>query len=259
MCLILFALQQHPQFPLIIAANRDEFLQRPTQTAHFWRDAPQLLAGKDLQAGGTWMGITKSGRFAAVTNFREPRDAPIDAKSRGLLCTQYLLTNTGLEDYVQAVCAERDRYAGFNLLLGDLSDSNQPKLAYVSNRSVNALNPLQPGVHGISNGLLNDRWPKVDEGKSELAGNLDTDPETLLDILTNDRTADPALLPNTGIDKSMEEQLSARFIKMDGYGTRCSTILRIRQDGRVEWLEQVFEAEGAPGARQLISFDLHGR
>lgn len=256
MCLILFAYQQHPQFPLIIAANRDEFFERPTQTAHFWQDAPDLLAGRDLQAGGTWMGVTKTGRFAAVTNFREPRNAPVDAKSRGLLCTDYLLSKIELSDYLRNIRAERERFAGFNLLLGDFSEPENPRLAYYSNRSGCEPSLLQAGVHGVSNGLLNDSWPKVDGGKSELAANLGAAPEQLMHILSDDATADPARLPDTGIDKDKEQQLSARFIRMEGYGTRCSTILRFSSNGQVEWLEQVFEDAGKAGERQLISFEL---
>lgn len=257
MCLILFAYQHHPRYPLVVAANRDEFFERPTRTAHFWEDSPELLAGRDLQAGGTWMGMTRRGRFAAVTNFREPRSIPADAKSRGLLCTDYLQSTIDLEDYLQSLSAQGDQFAGFNLLVGDFSDIARPRLAYFSNRAADGFRYLEPGIHGISNGLIDDPWPKVEGGKRALESQLNGSPAQLLNILLDSTTADPSQLPDTGIDKTLEELYSARFIKMDTYGTRCATVLQIENSGQVEWLEQVYDPGGRAGQRQLIEFPLH--
>lgn len=256
MCLILFAYQHHPRYPLIVAANRDEFFERPTRSAHFWEDSPDLLAGRDLQAGGTWMGMSRQGRFAAVTNFREPRSAPEDAKSRGLLCTEFLQSTVDLEDYLDILSEERDRFAGFNLLVGDFSDTSQPRLACFSNRAENGFHYLKPGVHGISNGLIDDPWPKVEGGKRALESQLDGSPAQLLNILLDSTTADPDQLPNTGIDKALEELYSARFIRMETYGTRCATVLQVANNGQVEWLEQVYGPGGEAGQRQVIEFTL---
>lgn len=256
MCLILFAYQQNPSYPLIIAANRDEFFDRPTQSAHFWNDSPSVLAGRDLLGGGTWMGMTRCGRFAAVTNYREPREVPAQARSRGLLCSDYLQTDVGMDEYLQSLADQRQLFAGYNLLIGDFSNPRSPRLGYFSNRLSGPPILLSPGVHGISNGLLNDHWPKVDTGKCALESQLSADTSALLDILLDSETAAPGELPDTGIEKLLEEQLSARFIKMDNYGTRSSTILRIDRRGQTEWLEQTFAPGGAFEQRQHIHFTI---
>lgn len=256
MCLILFAFQHHPHYPLIVAANRDEFFERPTQASHFWHDAPAMLAGKDLQAGGTWMGLTTAGRFAAVTNYREPREVDANALSRGHLCKEYLQTTTTLDDYLHSLANTGNRYAGFNVLLGDFSRPEAPQLAYFSNRASTYTRLLPAGIHGISNGLLNDPWPKVDSGKAALAMRTDNAPYQLLDILADSQTAEPALLPDTGVEKTLEEQLSARFIKMENYGTRSSTVFRIDNEGKVDWLEQTYGPNASAGERREFHFSL---
>lgn len=258
MCLILLAYQPRAQFPLVVAANRDEFFQRPTQSAHFWTDAPDIYAGRDLLAGGTWMGIHRSGRFAAVTNFREPQQHAGNTRSRGFLCTDFLRSGAGIADYIQQLSAQGNRYAGFNLLLGDFTDRENPQLAFCSNRSDETVLHLDAGIHGISNGRLNEPWPKVVSGKRALAENLQRDPQAMLDILLDSSTAPPQQLPDTGIEKALEEQLSSRFIRMDDYGTRSATILRIDRRGNVEWLEQVFGPQAALEGRQVTRFRLDG-
>lgn len=247
MCLVLFSWQQYADYPLIVAANRDELYARPTQAAHFWEQEPELFAGQDLRAGGTWMGVTKTGRFAAVTNFREAAEPPADAISRGELCTQFLASKLTPEQYLAELDEKSSRYAGFNLLLGTLGGTT-PSLGYYSNRQ-RQITRVSAGIHGLSNGLLNSPWPKVDRGKQALASQLEhsLDPEALLSVLTNtDRPAD-ALLPNTGVGLEKERLLSSRFIQSDSYGTRNCTIIRMNQQGQTEWLEQGFDSSGAIG------------
>ena len=243
MCLILFAYQHHPDFPLIVAANRDEYYQRPTQAGHFWPESPSLFAGKDLQAGGTWMGVNEQGRFAAVTNYRETQAAPPAAITRGNLCSHFLLGNENTEDYLRRIDQQKHRYAGFNLLAGRIDD-----LYYYSNRQ-GEISPLTPGVHGLSNSLLNTSWPKVDAGKEALENTLlDTvKPEDILLLLLDQQRAADADLPNTGVDNATESMLSSRFIQTDNYGTRSSTVLCVDRNGRVTWLEKSFDNTGATG------------
>ena len=243
MCLILFAFQYHRQFPLVVAANRDEFYARPTLPAHFWQQHPNLFAGRDMQAGGTWMGITTSGRFAAVTNYREPSmDANNNGQpmlSRGELTTDYLTTTVNAEDYLNTVLQNKTRYAGFNLLVGD-----EKQLLYYSNRMTH-WQTLTPGIYGLSNGLLNEPWPKVESGKRELKTVLrgNVDPEPLLNILLDTTAACDKQLPDTGLGIEKERLLSSRFIRSEHYGTRASTVLIVdRQRDVVIW-EQTADAQ----------------
>lgn len=256
MCLVLFSLQQHADYPLIVAANRDELYERPTQAAHFWEQYPGLFAGRDLRAGGTWMGITNTGRFAAVTNFREIADPPAVTVSRGELCTHFLSSRLKPEEYLAQLHHKKVRYAGFNLLVGTLSGTT-PNLWYYSNRQQQIIK-LPPGIHGLSNGLLNDPWPKVNQGKQALASRLEdsSTPETLLTVLTDTQRPADDLLPDTGIGLETERILSSRFIQSNAYGTRSSTIMRIDQQGRAEWLEQEFDHTGAIGKPRSYQIEL---
>lgn len=240
MCLALIALEAHPRLPLVIAANRDEFHARPAVPAHWWANG--MLAGVDLEAGGTWFGVTRRGRWALVTNYREgvPRDP--SAPSRGGLVTQALL-----EDGVTALpCAaamavDGSRYHGYNLLLGELAAA-----AYTSNRASGAL-ALGPGVHGLSNHLLDTPWPKVVRSKARLAERLTSDPvevESLFELLADRTPAEPAALPSTGIAPEWERLLSSAFIVNERYGTRCSTVLTAGRDGRAHLVEKSFDAQG---------------
>lgn len=243
MCLILIALQQHPRYPLIIAANRDEYFDRPAAPAHFWPEAPRLLAGRDLKAGGTWLGITREGRFAAVTNVREPDRHQPDALSRGDLTCQFLLGSANPADYLQQLQARADRYNGFNLICGDIH-----RLHHYSNRN-GAPTVLGSGLHGVSNHLLNTPWPKVTGGKAALATMIGKGDFTLDDLLTvlNQREAAPDHnLPDTGVGLPMERVLSSRFIHAPamGYGTRVSTALRISHEGLAEWREWTWNPQG---------------
>lgn len=228
MCLIALAYKVHPRFPLIVAANRDEFLDRPAEPAHFWSDAPEILAGRDKRAGGTWMGITRSGRFAAITNYRDMRINFPAGPSRGLLVRE------ALEHGVDA--KDTKAYAGFNLIYGPVNG-----LRYHNNIE-GTDEPLKPGVHGLSNHFLDTPWPKVVKAKQEMERLLNTPDEELAEglfnLLADDAIAPDAGLPDTGLPLEMERAASSIFIRTPGYGTRCSTVLLVGADGKVLFVER---------------------
>lgn len=235
MCLILFACHQHPDYPLVMTANRDEFHARPTRTAQWWDDFPNLLAGKDLDAGGTWLGITRSGRMTAVTNYRDPASHNPAATSRGELTTDFLKRNISAEDYQQYLFQQRNNYNGYNLLYGSVD-----QLHYYSNRG-KAPKMLPPGIYGLSNHLLDTPWPKVNQGKQALTNALqqtEIDPDDLWPILADSTIAQDSELPETGIGLEWERMLSAIKISGDHYGTRTSTLLLYRKDGLVLFFER---------------------
>jgi uncharacterized protein with NRDE domain len=243
MCLILFAWKMHENFPLVLAANRDEFHERPSAPAAFWEDAPDLLAGRDLREGGTWLGITREGRLAALTNYRDPTSLKIGAPSRGRLVCDYLRGREIPEAYLLRIAPDADLFNGFNLLVGD-----PERLFCFSNRG--ARERLDPGIYGLSNRLLDTPWPKVERGKTALlallAGKQDPSPETLFDLLT-DRTRPPDdRLPDTGVGLAWERILSPLFIESPVYGTRSSTVLLIDRRGDVTFAERVFDGAADP-------------
>lgn len=228
MCLIVFAWHVMPDIPLIAAANRDEFLDRPTVAAMAWDDQPQIYAGRDLQAGGTWMGITQPGRFAAITNIRAPSEKRSDAPSRGKLVSDFLGSDLSPRSYIDSIGEAAGQYNGFNLLVGD-----REELIWFSNRgSDDARNgqALAPGIYGISNALLDTPWPKVVRTKAQFASLLcQRAPEdAYFDMLFDTtRAASDCRLPKTGIDIEMERLLSAPYIEAPNYGTRASTLVRL--------------------------------
>ncbi len=247
MCLIIFAYQSDPRFPLVVAANRDEIFARPTNQSALWTDGEsgqQILSGRDKQAGGTWLGITQSGRFAAVTNIRDPSRTERRAPSRGDLTREYLAGNDSPQQYCKRLTESYDQFAGYNLLVGD---SNS--LLYANNREKKVWE-VEPGVHGLSNGLLNSSWPKIEKGKTRLQA-LMKQPEGLttdaLIAMMGDRSqAQDADLPDTGIGIEIERKLSSAFIlnpKRD-YGTLCSTALIVDQRGATRFSEQNFDSLG---------------
>jgi uncharacterized protein with NRDE domain len=235
MCLILFALDTHPRYRLILATNRDEFFARRTQSLHWWPHQPDLLAGRDLEAGGTWFGIRRNGRFAAITNYRQPTTATWNT-SRGQLTLDFLLGDDSPEHHLQKLHTVSDRYAGFNLLLGDGDElwhySNRDK---TSNRAGEPTR-IPPGIHGLSNALLDTPWPKVAGGRDTLAQALipEPAPQALFALLAETTTPADAALPDTGVGIEMERLLGSRFIRGDNYGTRASTLLMIGHDGTVD-------------------------
>lgn len=251
MCLILFAWKMHPNFPLVLAANRDEFYERPSAPADFWDDAPDLLAGRDLRDGGTWLGITRGGRVAALTNYRDPASLKIGAPSRGMLVSDYLRGRENPGAYLGRIAPEADRFNGFDLLVGDPDE-----LFCFSNRG--ARERLQPGIYGLSNHLLDTPWPKVMRGKGALKALLQREngvsPEALFALLA-DRTPSPDdRLPDTGVGLEWERLLSPLFIESPDYGTRSSTILLIDRNRSVTFIERVFNGAADPWMTARFAF-----
>jgi uncharacterized protein with NRDE domain len=247
MCLVLIALDSHPDYGLILAANRDEFYDRPTAPAEFWSDAPAVLAGRDLKAGGTWLGVDRRGRIAAVTNYRQGRREADAVCSRGRLVSDFLTTDVTTGDYLDRVTAEAASYNGFNLVVGDAGG-----LAYFSNRE-GRLRALGSGIYGLSNHLLDTAWPKVTATKRALTGLLSgAEGElvpSLFELLSDREKAADHLLPETGVSLEWERLLSSAFIVSEGYGTRSSTVILFGRDGRILFEERTFTAGGAPGGR----------
>jgi uncharacterized protein with NRDE domain len=255
MCLILIACQVHPLYPLVVAANRDEYFARPSLPAGFWPDAPQLLAGRDLSAGGTWLGINRNGRFAALTNIREPDVAePQGVISRGHLVSEFLTAEQSAVSYLRHLRPER--YNGFNLICGHVS-----RLYYASNRN-GPPQPLGAGIHGVSNALLNTPWPKLEGGRQALQQCLtqnDTlSPDQLLPILNHRQRPSDHQLPATGVSLELERILSSRFIEGQamGYGTRASTVLLVSKDGEIQFTEWSWDSNGDPGGREDVQLTL---
>lgn len=244
MCLIVFSYKTHPDYDLIFAANRDENHERPTRPAQFWEDYPNILAGKDLKAGGTWMGITKDGTFSALTNYRDPAIQKENPPSRGHLVLDFLTGSHPPKSYLQAVEKKADRYMGFNLLVG-----SPDQLGYYSNQQ-GKIQLLDPGLYGLSNHFLDTPWPKVERSKKqldEISRRENISEEALFELLTDTRQAPADELPDTGIPKDIEKKVSSIFIKSEGYGTRCSTILLIDKEGHVTFSERRFK----PGTKEV--------
>lgn len=253
MCLILLSYRQHPRYPLVIAANRDEFYDRPSQPAHFWEEARWILAGKDLAAGGTWFGITRAGRFAAVSNIRDSKPAQENARSRGLLVSEFLRGDLLPRIYLAEVTRQGPRYNGFNLLAGD-----QNEIAYYNNGSGETLT-LAPGLYGLSNHRLDTPWPKVETSKAALAkilGMPAVEPEPILEILADRTLPADDWLPDTGVGLVQERVLASIFIASENYGTRCSSVLIQDRDRRVRFVERNFSPENAGARTVQFEFDI---
>ncbi len=255
MCILFIAIDQHKDYPLIIAANRDEFHQRPTQPSHVWQRPSQILAGKDEIANGTWMGINKSGYIAAITNIRAPGREVSDAISRGGLVTEYLDNQPSTVSYHQQIKSSRKRYNGYNLLFGKLTQLS------VYNNFEDDLQMLTSGVYGLSNAMLNTPWPKLDAGKAELARYCQQDSpiniDQLFSILKNKQPAQDELLPKTGVPIEWEKKLSSIFIESPEYGTRSSTLLLLNKHNEVYWQERTFNASAYETNRVEHSFRIH--
>lgn len=238
MCLILAAWQAHPNHPLVVAANRDEFFARPTAAAARWADRPRILAGRDLEARGTWLGMAAGGRFAAITNVREPGQ-PAGRHSRGQLPADFLAGNVSAADYAHAIRYEQ--FAGFNLLLCDGKE-----FWYASNR-IAAPRQLPAGIYGLSNHLLDTPWPKLATAKKRFAEALNGLPEEspFFSLLADDEIVPDAHLPATGVSLEWERRLSAIFVRSPDYGTRASTLVRFDDRGRGFLRERSFGAGGA--------------
>ena len=251
MCLVFWSYNTHPTYWLIIAANRDEYYDRPTAPAAFWDDAPDLLAGRDLKEKGTWLGITKTGRIATLTNYREPHSHKEDAPSRGLIISNFLRGRGKPVEYLQKLARNADQYNGFSVILGD-----QSQICYSSNRS-GILQNLSPGIYGLSNHLLNTSWPKVERGEKALDSLLSKrkrpSSDEIFKILADRSRADDKLLPDTGVGLEWERILSSIFITSPVYGTRSSTVLMIDREDNVTFAERVFNSE--PDSRKMMKYE----
>jgi uncharacterized protein with NRDE domain len=241
MCLIAIAHRAAPGIELLVAANRDEFFERPASPARFWDDHPAVLAGRDLRAGGTWLGVSRGGRFGAITNYRNPRERRDDAPSRGALVSDFLLGSEPAGHYVDRLATGAQAYNGFSLLLSDGEE-----LWFTSNRDAEPYR-VGAGIHGLSNHLLNEPWPKVRRAKQGLARLLEGafDAQACFEMLADATPAADADLPDTGIGLERERRSSAIRIVDSQYGTRCSTVLLIRSSGEAELHERSFAADGA--------------
>ncbi|MHB1126348.1 MAG: NRDE family protein [Bacillota bacterium] len=245
MCLIIFAYDCHPEYSLILAANRDEFYDRPAETARFWTEQPQILAGKDLEQSGTWLGVTAHGRFAAITNYRDPGSVNKDsAQSRGLIVKDYLCSKEKPPSFLAALDKARDKYNGFNVLL-----MGGESLWYYSNRTGQA-KKVSPGVHGLSNHLLDTPWPKVIKGIDVMGKIIERDSDAaaadLMKFLNDRQPAKDSELPDTGISREWEKLLSSPFISSPSYGTRSSTVLFVGRSGHIRFYERSYGSEGHP-------------
>jgi uncharacterized protein with NRDE domain len=254
MCLLVLAWMSHPRYRLVVAANRDEFHDRPAAPLAWWDDESGVLAGRDLAAGGTWMGLTRSGRFGAVTNFRdlEHTSAP-DAPSRGTLVPAYLAGDDEPAVFMSALGASAARFAGFNLLVGGLRG-----LYYVSNRSDEPARELSPGIYGLSNHTLDSPWPKLLRSRARFAAELeraDPDSASLFELLADrDPAVDPASIA-ASLPTEWERALSAPFVTHPRFGTRCSTVLLAARDGLTVVMERRFDASGRQTGATRIEFD----
>ncbi|MBL7843619.1 MAG: NRDE family protein [Cyclobacteriaceae bacterium] len=251
MCLIFISLNNHPAYKLIVAANRDEFYKRKTAPAHFWEDYPHLVGGRDLEANGTWLGMSKGGKISMVTNYRDLRNLKPVAPSRGQLVSDYLLNGDKPDEYLQAIAKQGHKYNGFNLVVG-----YPDELYYYSNYK-EGIERVPEGIHGLSNHLFNTPWPKVIRGKEKFANAIEStivDPQELFDLLYDEQIAPDEQLPDTGIGLERERALSSMFIKSPDYGTRCSTVLLIDRDNNVQFTERIYDLNTFDFTQNEFSF-----
>ena len=261
MCLIFISLNQHPNYKLIVAANRDEFYARQTSPTEFWKEHPQIVGGRDLEARkpdgtcGTWMAINKNGRIAMVTNYRDLKNLKSVAPSRGHLVTDFLLSKVSPEKYLKSIEPNANLYNGFNLIVG-----NAEKLFYLSNYK-DGIVKIENGFHGLSNHLLNTPWPKVKKGKEKMKPFFDEnviDSKKILNALYDEQQAPDDQLPDTGVGLERERMLSSIFIKSPNYGSRCSTVVTVDQNNKAEFTERVYDLKTFAFTEKSFSFDVKG-
>lgn len=258
MCLIVLALQRHAQYPFVLAGNRDEFFARASSPAGWWPDAPGVLGGRDLEAGGTWMGVTTNGRLAAVTNYRERIARSPTARSRGELVLQFLRSEERCATYAAQVATRASTYSGYSLLTGTGIGSPAGEVWIDSNRTSNVATRLVPGIFGLSNGPPNAPWPKLVRARHGLEVALEaTDlqhtslAQTLLELLSDPSLANRLDLPETGVAPEFEHKLSAIFVRMPDYGTRTSTVLIVDRQGAAFFIERTYDLRSAPQERSF--------
>lgn len=257
MCLLAIAMDRHPEYPLIIAANRDEFYSRPTAPLSFWDDHPEVLAGRDLQSHGTWLGITRKGRIAALTNFREPGSMPPWGLSRGQLVRDFLIGQALPQGYLAEAEDKKNEYCGFNLVVGDTR-----RLWWYSNRN-GGIREIPSGIHCISNHLLDTPWPKAQKAKTGLARVIDIhktiDPEMVFTLLFDTEKPPDDRLPDTGVGLVRERMLSSMFVVSEVYGTRSSSVILVHKTGHVLFSERTFtvsQDQPVPQGTKAFEFDL---
>lgn len=251
MCLIVFSYKKYPDYPFIFAANRDEFYSRPTSPAHVWNTSPKILAGKDEKAGGTWLGITEKGRFAALTNYRQMDDIKKDTISRGIIVKDFLLSEQNPRKYLTDLQNKGELFNGFNLIAGYLDD-----LYYITNKK-EGVYKIKPGNHAISNAFLNTSWPKTEEVSDKFEEILDNEPpdeQKLFEILQSEKTYPADMLPDTGLPKETEKAVSSIFIKTENYGTRSSTVLTLDKQNHLHFSERTY-ISGMKNEFQTKRFD----
>lgn len=242
MCLINFAYKAHPNYKFVVAANRDEFFARKTKNAHFWPEYPFMLGGKDLEQGGMWLGITKTGRFGALTNYREKEDTNKTYRTRGELVKNFLISDMAPDQYLLAIDDRKDEYPGFNLIVGHVDD-----LYFYSNRA-NGIKKLEKGIYSLCNGEFDCNWQKVERGKQYMKEafmiNGEKEMENFLfQSLIDEQKAPDDKLPNTGFSKDLERFLSSIFINGDDYGTRSSTVLLVDKNNKVTFTEKTYKPD----------------
>lgn len=255
MCLILFSFRAHRHFPLVVAANRDEHYRRPAAPAAFWDDHPDIYGGRDLEKGGTWMGLRGDGRFAAITNYREGRPGAAAPRSRGELVSGFLAGNDSAQDFFRTAAANNAAYNPYSMIAGDLES-----LHFFSNRIAQP-QAIEAGVHGLSNHLLDTPWTKVTAGRQSLSSTIEFDDpdavgEAMFSLLASDRPAPETELPDTGIPRQREKELSPPFIRGEHYGTRTSTVVLVNAAGEVFFHEKRFGANGIPAGEDARAFRL---
>lgn len=254
MCILFIAIKQHPHYPLVIAANRDEFFERPTQSAHFWTQHPDVIAGKDLKAGGTWMGASKSGHIAALTNIRDPKRVDLTKQTRGELVINYLIQAPSANEFETSLIEQAGLYNGYNLLFGHWQN-----LRVYNNHTNNTVH-LTQGTYGLSNADLNSPWPKLNLGVQQLQQycqqESDLKSKHLFDLLLNKHKSEDYLLPHTGISLEWERQLSSIFIQGEEYGTRSSTVVMIDVNNRLHYQEKTFNNQSHCIKDNEITFSL---
>lgn len=252
-CLIVFAWNAHPEYRLVLAANRDEYHARPARNAHWWPDIDHVLAGRDLQAGGTWLGVSRTGRFATVTNYREMQRSTGRLRSRGELVSRYIGDDARPDDFVASINGAQ--YAGFSLLAAD-----RGQFVYSSNRS-GQTSILDRGVYGLSNADLDAAWPKVIRSRDALARLIDSnsvDESSLLRLLADRTPAAVDEIDSSELPFPLARALSAPFIVAGEYGTRCSTTLLWSNDDEVEFCERTFDSSGDPTGTKRFRFRIDG-
>jgi uncharacterized protein with NRDE domain len=247
MCLAVIAWQSHPDYPLVLAANRDEFYARSTRPASWWGQSVELLAGRDEEAGGTWLGIARSGRIALLTNVRAPSERNPHAPSRGTIVVSALQSAAPAGEWLRSQAPKLQAFNGFNLLVAEaaLAARSVPRLVYFTNRRRAGPRLLAPGIYGLSNAFLDTPWPKVVRAVGGFACALArrVDADALLALMADRQPVRDSELPSTGVSLDWERALAPIQIRANGYGTRSTTIVTVRRDGVVNFIERSFEPD----------------